>query len=140
MVKPPKKPGPSICSYQNHPKKDTNTWFISDGSDRSPKNLHEDLRLIRQKGLQGCPELLHQKPLAVASRESERARRVGFGAWVKTQETPGEHQNRWQVDVHPPQSGIAIGYATHGHLGMPRQRWDLKPNGFGFRWLPFKPR
>ena len=32
--------------------------------------------------------------------------------WVKieTQEAPGEHQNRWQMDVHPPQNGIAIGY------------------------------
>ena len=27
----------------------------------------------------------------------------GIWLWVKTQETPGEHQNRWQVDVHPPQ-------------------------------------
>ena len=25
--------------------------------------------------------------------------------WVKTQETPGEHQNRWQMDVPPPQNG-----------------------------------
>ena len=30
---------------------------------------------------------------------------------VKTQETPGEHHNRWQMDVHPPQNGIAIGSA-----------------------------
>ena len=30
--------------------------------------------------------------------------------WVKTQETPGEHRNRRQMDVHPPQNG-AIGYA-----------------------------
>ena len=37
--------------------------------------------------------------------------------WVKTQETPGEHQNRWRMDVHPPKNG-AIGYATHGHLGL----------------------
>ena len=37
--------------------------------------------------------------------------------WVKTQETPGEHlKNRWQTHVHPRQKGIAIGYATHGHL------------------------
>ena len=25
--------------------------------------------------------------------------------------TPGDHQNRWQMDVHPPQNGIAIGSA-----------------------------
>ena len=62
---------------------------------------------------------------------------------VKTQETPGEHQNRWQMDVHPPQHGnpnmgstyfgkwihpphgIAIGYAPHGHLPLsfPRLRF-----------------
>ena len=30
---------------------------------------------------------------------------------VKTLETPDEHQNRWQMDVHPPKNGIAIGYA-----------------------------
>ena len=29
---------------------------------------------------------------------------------VGTQETPGEHQNSWQMDVHPPHNG-AIGYA-----------------------------
>ena len=34
---------------------------------------------------------------------------------VKTHKTPGEHQRR-QMDVHP-QNGIAIGYATHGHMG-----------------------
>ena len=34
--------------------------------------------------------------------------------WVKTNGTPGEHQNRGQMDVHPPQNGIAIGDATHG--------------------------
>ena len=28
---------------------------------------------------------------------------------VKTQETPGEHQNRWYKGVHPPQNG-GIGY------------------------------
>ena len=30
--------------------------------------------------------------------------------------TPGEHQNRWQMDVHPPQNGV-VGYAPwpHGH-------------------------
>ena len=26
-------------------------------------------------------------------------------AWVKTKGTPGEHQNRWQLDVHPPHFG-----------------------------------
>ena len=33
-----------------------------------------------------------------------------FGCVSKPKETPGEHQNRWQMDVHPPQNG-AIGYA-----------------------------
>ena len=34
--------------------------------------------------------------------------------WLETL-YPGEHQNRWQMDV-PPQNGIAIGYATHYQL------------------------
>ena len=41
-----------------------------------------------------------------------------YMAVVKAQETPGEHQNRWQLDVHPSQNGIAIGYATDGHMGF----------------------
>ena len=35
-------------------------------------------------------------------------------AVVKTFETPGEHQNRWQMDVHP-QYG-SKGSATYGHI------------------------
>ena len=35
--------------------------------------------------------------------------------------TPGEHQNRWQMDVHPPQYG-AIGYAPWPNLQ------GLRPN------------
>ena len=30
---------------------------------------------------------------------------------VKTQQTPGEHQDGWQMEVHPPKNGVAIGYA-----------------------------
>ena len=32
--------------------------------------------------------------------------------------TPGKQHNRWQMDVHPPQNGIAIGSATHGHIAL----------------------
>ena len=37
---------------------------------------------------------------------------------------PGEHQNRWYMGVHPPQSG-GIGYdyvMTHGHVAFRRTR------------------
>ena len=41
---------------------------------------------------------------------------------------PGEHQNRWQMDVHPPQNG-AIGYAPWPnilhHLRNPGMRNPL---------------
>ena len=40
---------------------------------------------------------------------------VGRWLWVKTRETPGEHQNRWQMEVHPPKNG-AIGYAPWPNL------------------------
>ena len=36
--------------------------------------------------------------------------------WVKTQETPGEHQNRCYMGVHPPQNGICIGSEPWSHL------------------------
>ena len=36
--------------------------------------------------------------------------------WVKTQKTPGEHPNRWQMDVHPPQKWLAIASAP-GPIG-----------------------
>ena len=36
--------------------------------------------------------------------------------WVKTQETPGEQKDRWQMDVHPPQNG-AIDYTPWPFLG-----------------------
>ena len=32
----------------------------------------------------------------------------GMAVVVKTQETPGEHQNRWYMGVHPPQNGIGM--------------------------------
>ena len=31
---------------------------------------------------------------------------------------PGEHQHKWQMDLHPPENG-ALGYANHGHVGYP---------------------
>ena len=67
--------------------------------------------------------------------EEQNAATGGFfiWLWVKTQETPGEHQNKWQMDVHPPQNG-AIGY---GHLeskngedhGRPEEVFWVCPRG-----------
>ena len=37
--------------------------------------------------------------------------------------TPGEHHNWWQMDVHPPQNGIAIGYAPWPHKRTKPSRW-----------------
>ncbi len=50
--------------------------------------------------------------LSVFSRESQGQSSwvCPMWLWVKTQEPPGEHHNRWQMDDHPPQNG-AIGYA-----------------------------
>ena len=52
--------------------------------------------------------------------------------WVKTKETPGEHQNRSQMDVHPPQNG-AIGHAPWPHrcpfTGNRWPWWMIKPPG-----------
>ena len=40
--------------------------------------------------------------------------------------TPGERQNRWQMDVHP-QNG-AVGYATHGHVFNDHEDSAWHPN------------
>ena len=50
--------------------------------------------------------------------------------------TLGEHQNRWQMDVHPPQNGIAIGCAPWPYENQPL---DQRPRGkspHGARKIP----
>ena len=72
----------------------------------SPHSSPPLVSVGRKALLAGAPEVGHEFP---TSRPP---------VWlVKTLETPGEHQSKWQMDVHPPQNGIVIGYATHGHVG-----------------------
>ena len=77
--------------------------------------------------LSGCRSMTWVKPSAEARGDGGKAKNMFPGKIAptseaprlfffdlapggKTQETPGEHQNRWQMDVYPPQNG-AIGYA-----------------------------
>ena len=59
--------------------------------------------------------------------------------------TPGERQNRWQMEVHPPQNGIAIGYAPWPNDATPKQRCVLVFQGrpwqtrFGAKGREFHP-
>ena len=54
--------------------------------------------------------------------------------------TPGEHQNRWKVDVHPPQNGIAVAYAPWPYQIRPKASFatlsasERRP-GSWLRWL-----
>ena len=63
---------------------------------------------------------LFSRVLVLEVLKGNPQRKSATWLWVKPC-TPGEHQNRWQMDVHPPQNG-ATGYATHGHLGGPTKR------------------
>ena len=48
--------------------------------------------------------------------------------WVKTLETPGEHQNRWYMGVHLPQHG-----------GIVYDPWPFRIQGFGITSISMLP-
>ena len=67
-----------------------------------------------------APEVLPRGALGELGQCSGSAPICGTGGPTKSSQdkkrhlavgTPGEHQSRWQMDVHPPQNKIATGYA-----------------------------
>ena len=62
--------------------------------------------MVAGGGHSDAAALPHVAEIAAACRGGDGAEGAApVGWWVKTQETPGEHQHRWQMDVHPPQNG-----------------------------------
>ena len=59
------------------------------------------------------------------SERAEPSEGLGW-LWVNTQETPGEHP-KWQMDVPPPQNGIAIDSARP--IGCGSRRGTQHPHG-----------
>ena len=66
----------------------------------------------------------HRRTSQVEAQKAHAELQSLASKWLrlKTQETPGEHQNRWQMDVHPPQYG-AIGYAPWPSGGELEAKW-----------------
>ena len=94
----------SICS---EPKAIKTIHYLNGSSTTRPETLQ--LLRLPSADMSGSQPLQIPEPRALSqSKRYERGPKPMW-LWVKTL-NPGEHQHRWQMDVHPPQNG-AIGYA-----------------------------
>ena len=85
-------------------------------------------RMLRDAQSPRCCELWPTSSMLLLSKLKQQAAfQDEMRLRVKSQETPGEHQNRWQMDVHPPRNG-AIGFAPWpcGFHTTPRARRQTK--------------
>ena len=58
-------------------------------------------------GLRAQGPLFPVHPVFTPSNQKQPKKTLMW-LWVRIKETPGEHQNRWQMDVHPPQTGAIV--------------------------------